>query len=663
MAVVTMRQLLESGVHFGHQTRRWNPKMKRFIMTERNGIYIIDLQQSVTYINNAYEFVKETVAHGGTILFVGTKRQAQEPIAEQATRVGMPYVNHRWLGGMLTNFQTISKRLTRLKELEELDFDDVAGSGYTKKELLIFKRERDKLERTLGGIRTMGRVPSAVWIVDTKKEHLAVDEARKLGLPVIAILDTNCDPDEVDYKIPGNDDAIRSVTLLTRVIADAVAEGLMARAGGPAAGDDVAADEPLADWERELLGGDAAQTAEQVVPDAGETAAAAAPDAAPVEVVETPAPEVAEALAEDAPAAEETEGPATDAPVDEAPAAEVAEVVDAPVEEALEAPVAEVLDAPVVEAVEAEVADARPGRAGSRRAGLRPTLAPVRPVHERAMTPMANYTAADIKALREKTAAGMMDVKKALDEADGDMSKAEEILRVKGLKGVTKREGRTASNGLVTARATDGEGTLVEVLCETDFVAKGERFISLADQVLTQAVGTRAADADALVDSTLPDGQSVKQLLDDANATIGEKIEVKRVARLEGEHVVSYLHKTSPDLPAQIGVLVATAGGDESVARDVAMHIAAFSPTVLTRAEVDEATVEHERKVAEATAKEEGKPEAALARIVEGRVNGYFKENVLLEQPFAKEPKKTVAKVLEEAGADVKGFVRFRVGS
>ena len=235
MAVVTMRQLLESGVHFGHQTRRWNPKMKRFIMTERNGIYIIDLQQSLTYINNAFEFVKETVAHGGTILFVGTKKQAQEPIAEQATRVGMPYVNHRWLGGMLTNFNTISKRLTRLKELEEIDFEDVAGSGRTKKELLILSRERDKLERTLGGIRNMSRVPSAVWIVDTKKEHLAVDEARKLGLPVIAILDTNCDPDEVDYKIPGNDDAIRSVTLLTRVVADAVAEGLVARAGGKSA--------------------------------------------------------------------------------------------------------------------------------------------------------------------------------------------------------------------------------------------------------------------------------------------------------------------------------------------------------------------------------------------------------------------------------------------
>ena len=211
MAVVTMKQLLESGVHFGHQTRRWNPKMKRFIFTERNGIYIIDLQQSLSYIDRAYEFVKETVAHGGTVLFVGTKKQAQEAIAEQATRVGMPYVNQRWLGGMLTNFQTVHKRLQRLKELEEIDFDDVAGSGMTKKELLVLKREKDKLERTLGGIRDMSRIPSAVWIVDTKKEHIAVGEARKLGIPVVAILDTNCDPDEVDYKIPGNDDAIRSV--------------------------------------------------------------------------------------------------------------------------------------------------------------------------------------------------------------------------------------------------------------------------------------------------------------------------------------------------------------------------------------------------------------------------------------------------------------------
>ncbi|MEV4895675.1 30S ribosomal protein S2, partial [Nonomuraea sp. NPDC055795] len=264
--VVTMRQLLESGVHFGHQTRRWNPKMKRFIFTERNGIYIIDLQKSLAFIDRAYDFVKETVAHGGTVLFIGTKKQAQEAIAEQAARVGMPYVNQRWLGGMLTNFSTVHKRLQRLKELEELDFDNVAASGLTKKELLMRRREKEKLERTLGGIRDMGRVPSAVWIVDTKKEHIAISEAKKLGIPVVAILDTNCDPDEVDYPIPGNDDAIRAVGLLTRVVADGVAAGLMARSGAARGDEKPAAAEPLAEWERELIEqGTAAEAATEAV--------------------------------------------------------------------------------------------------------------------------------------------------------------------------------------------------------------------------------------------------------------------------------------------------------------------------------------------------------------------------------------------------------------
>ena len=257
MAVVSMRQLLESGVHFGHQTRRWNPKMKRFIMTERNGIYIIDLQQSLAYIDRSYAFIKGAVAAGGNVLFVGTKKQAQEAIEEQAKRVGMPFVSQRWLGGMLTNFQTVHKRLQRLKELEAME--QTGGfEGRTKKEILGLTREKNKLERSLGGIRDMAKVPSAVWVVDTNKEHIAVGEARKLNIPVIAILDTNCDPDEVDYPIPGNDDAIRSAALLTKVIASAVAEGLQARAGAgrtdgkPEAGDSVAA-EPLAEWEQELL--------------------------------------------------------------------------------------------------------------------------------------------------------------------------------------------------------------------------------------------------------------------------------------------------------------------------------------------------------------------------------------------------------------------------
>jgi small subunit ribosomal protein S2 len=248
VAVVTIRQLLDSGVHFGHQTRRWNPKVKRFILTERSGIHIIDLQQSLAYIDKAYDFVKETVARGGTVLFVGTKKQAQEAIAEQAMRVGQPYVNQRWLGGLLTNFQTVHKRLNRLKELDLVDFDDTS-KGYTKKELLIQRRERDKLEKTLGGIRNLSKTPSAIWVIDSKREHLAVDEAKKLGIPVIGILDTNADPDELAYPIPGNDDAIRSVALLTRIIADAAAEGLIQRHQGSSE----AGAEPLAAWEQELL--------------------------------------------------------------------------------------------------------------------------------------------------------------------------------------------------------------------------------------------------------------------------------------------------------------------------------------------------------------------------------------------------------------------------
>ena len=321
--VVTMRQLLESGVHFGHQTRRWNPKMKRFIFAERNGIYIIDLQQSLDFIDRAYEFIKETVAHGGTVLYVGTKKQAQEAIAEQARRVGMPFVNQRWLGGMLTNFSTVYKRLQRLKELDEIDFEDVAGSGMTKKELLHLRRERDKLDRSLGGIKDMARTPSALWIVDTKKEHIAVSEARKLGIPVIAILDTNCDPDEVTYPIPGNDDAIRSVSLLTRVVADAVADGLMARAGASNGEDKPAApgesgqlgtEEPLAEWERELLEHQA--NAAAAAPGA---TAGAAPEAAAEAAPGATAGAAPEAAAEAAPGA--AAGAAPEAAAEAAPGA------------------------------------------------------------------------------------------------------------------------------------------------------------------------------------------------------------------------------------------------------------------------------------------------------------------------------------------------------
>jgi small subunit ribosomal protein S2 len=256
MAVVTMKQLLEAGVHFGHQTRRWNPKMKRFIFGERNGIYIIDLERTVEGIERAFTYVRDAVARGGIILFIGTKKQAQESIEHEARRVGMPYVSQRWLGGMLTNFSTISKRLARLRELEAME-QTGAFELMPKKEVLKLRKEKEKLEKNLSGIREMTRLPAAIWVVDTRKEHIAVTEARKLGIPVVAIIDTNCDPDEVDYHIPGNDDAIRAGALLTRIVADAVAEGLARRSPDSvvvqAEPELVREEEPLAEWELQLL--------------------------------------------------------------------------------------------------------------------------------------------------------------------------------------------------------------------------------------------------------------------------------------------------------------------------------------------------------------------------------------------------------------------------
>lgn len=275
---------------------------------------------------------------------------------------------------------------------------------------------------------------------------------------------------------------------------------------------------------------------------------------------------------------------------------------------------------------------------------------------------MANYTAADIKDLREKTGAGMMDVKKALEEAQGDQAKAVEILRVKGLKGATKREGRSTSDGLVAIKADGGVGTMIEFNSETDFVAKSEKFISLADEILNLASSHNATNAEELLNTEV-DGKPVSQIITEGGASLGEKVELKRVARLEGPKLAAYLHRTNKDLPPQVGVLLAYEGDNDQVAHDVAVHIAALAPKYFNRDEVPAEIVEKEREIALETAKNEGKPEGALPKIVEGRVNGFFKDNTLLDQGFAKEPKKSVKAVLDEAGITASGFVRFRVGA
>ena len=279
---------------------------------------------------------------------------------------------------------------------------------------------------------------------------------------------------------------------------------------------------------------------------------------------------------------------------------------------------------------------------------------------------MANYTTADIKALREKTGAGMLDVKKALDEANGDAEKAIEIIRVKGLKGIAKREGRAASAGLIAAKVVDSGngqvGVLVEINAETDFVAKNQKFLDYAEQVLTAALDSGATDAEALAEVEV-DGSTVKALTDGMQAVIGEKIVVRRLARLSGEVVSLYLHRTNPDLPAQVGVLVSTDKAAEEVAHDVAMHIAAYSPKYLERSQVPAEDVEKERAIVEETTRAEGKPEKALPKIVEGRMNAFYKENCLVDQAYAKDPKTTVGKVVAATGGKINGFARFRVGA
>ena len=307
MAVVTMKQLLEAGVHFGHQTRRWNPKMKRFIFGERGGIYIIDLQQTLSRIEKAYTFVRDVTAKGGTVLFVGTKKQAQDPIEQYAEKCGMPFINERWLGGMLTNYQTMNKRVAKMLELER-QRDSGEFAAMPKKEALLKTRELDKLARYLGGIRNMEKLPQAVFILDTKKEHIAVTEANKLGIPVVAVVDTNCDPDVIDYVIPGNDDAIRSGTLLCRVIADAVIEGKhMASLKAPVA--------PRTGDDQARIAAEQAEARRQALLESQQREARVASGAAPA-----PAAPAAPASPEAAAAESSAEAPATEAPAADASA-------------------------------------------------------------------------------------------------------------------------------------------------------------------------------------------------------------------------------------------------------------------------------------------------------------------------------------------------------
>ncbi len=539
MAVTTMKALLEAGVHFGHQTKRWNPKMSKYIYATRNDIHIIDLQISVDHVEAAYAFVKSVAEEGKSILFVGTKKQAQDAIKQQAERCDMFYINQRWLGGTLTNFKTIRTRIDRLNKINQME---LVGEFelLPKKEVAALKKERDDLEKNLGGIKNMRSLPGCLFVVDLKKEENAVKEARKLNIPIVAVVDTNCDPDLIDYVIPGNDDAIRAIQLFAQLMADAVIEAKQGESLHPAT-------------------------------------------------------------------AEETES---------------AEDI-------------------------------------KQRIPLRTLLKRLSPKKRRKRNKKENimaFTSKDVMELRQRTGVGMMDCKKALVATDGDMEAAIDYLREKGIATAAKKESRIAAEGIVFALSKGNKHVLVEVNCESDFVAGGPVFKEYVAKVAEYILDNPNASVDDVV-------EAMKPVTNEYVMRMGEKLSIRRftVFEAEGTTVDSYIH-----MGGKIGVLVeATEGTSLEVVHDVALQIAAANAQYVAIEDVPAAEVEHEKEILRAQAQNEPnpKPAAIIEKMLVGRINKFYKEICLNEQVFVKNSDITISQYLKQHGdAKVIRFVRYAMG-
>ena len=627
----TMRQLLEAGVHFGHQTRRWNPKMAPYLFGVRNGVHIIDLTQTVPLLHRALVATRDVAAAGGRILFVGTKRQAQEPVTRSAKRSGQYYVNHRWLGGMLTNWKTISQSIRRLRELEGRLAEGTLGM--TKKETLQLTRERDKLERALGGIKDMGGLPDLIFVIDTNKEAIVIAEAKVLGIPVVAVVDSNSAPDGIAYPVPGNDDASRAINLYCDLMVGAVLDGIQAEMA--ASGADLGAIEELPE---ELA------VAEELAPP--EELAAAEETAPPDEAAGSPG---------DGPNGADEPG---------ADGSEAAEDRDAR---------------------SADAGCRGRERAGSRAGGAQRLLTGDRraargPAQKRshqasAKNPMAEITANLVKQLRDQTGAGMMDCKAALTETGGDLEDATDWLRKKGLAAAAKKAGRLTADGLIGLQVEARRGALVEVNSETDFVARNEVFQKLVRAIA--AVAPRAGgDLEALLRLRLPDsGRSVADEITHTISVLGENINLRRTAAIavDAGVVGSYVHGALAPGLGKIGVLVGlhSAGDAEQLAafgKQLAMHIAAARPQAVTVDRLVPAMVERERAIYAEQARASGKPDSIVDKMVEGRMRKYHEEVVLLEQVFVLDTslkvKDAIDRLAETLGSSIAiaGFVRFALG-
>jgi len=595
-----MKAFLESGVHFGHQTRRWDPRMKEYIFTERNGIHIVDLQKTMIKLNEAADALGGIIRDGGTVLFVGTKKQAQTSVKRAAEECGMYYAANRWLGGTLTNFKTVKQAIDRLHRLEKMEIDGTF-SLIGKREQLELKREKDKLEKNIGGIKNMKRQPNAIIVFDPKREAIAVAEARKLGIPVFAVVDTNCNPNVIDYVIPGNDDAIRAIKLFAdffkQVIieaADEVGRVLDFEQDGNASGDFYSAG--FDNYEAKKKSDESGSTRDS-------KPASAKEEKAPVVKKEKPAP-----VKEEAPVVKKEK------------------------------------PAPVKEEVPA--AKEEKASAGSK------------------------ISAKDVKALRDKTSAGMMDCKKALTDCNGDMEKAILILREKGLADASKRSDRATKEGTISIASTDKGVEIVEVNSETDFVSRNDTFRDFALEIAKFALESEK-EIKAQADFSDELSEKMKQVI----STVGENITVGRFARIAktgSNFVAEYMH---PD--HQLGVLVEFELGDLSAAdkdefktyaKDVAMQVASMSPIALDRSGVPEKVVEEQRAILTKKSLESGKPANIVEKMLEGQMKKFFKDITLVDQSFVKDNKMSITdltnSIAKAIGTDLKitSFLRFKVG-
>ncbi len=514
-----MKEMLQAGVHFGHKKAFCNPQMNEFIFGINHGIHIINLEKTVPLFQDAVNFVGKTVANCGKVMFVGTKRQAQEIIETEATRCGMPFVSHRWLGGMLTNYKTVKQSIRRLSQLEKMR-DDGTFESLTKKETLQNTRTIAKLEKVLGGIKEMGGIPDAIVVIDSNKEHIAIQEAQKLGIKVVSVVDTNSNPEGIDYIIPGNDDAVKAISFYMSKFADAIIDSQGLDKALEAKGD----------------------------------------------------------------------------------AAEVKQAED-----------------------------------------------------KQELSTMSNISSKLVKDLRERTGAGMMECKKALVASEGDIEKAAEEMRISGQAEADKKASRVAAEGVIEAYSADGRAVLIEINSETDFVARDDSFKAFAAAAVKASHAANAKTVEEVLEADMG-GQTVEEARKNLVATMGENIQVRRMKAIESLNLGAYIHG------GKIGVVAALEGGEEDLAKDVAMHIAAVNPLVVSGEDVPADIVQKEKDIFTAQAQESGKPAEIIEKMIGGRIRKFLDEVSLLGQSFVKNPDLKVEQLVKQHNAKVVSFIRLDVG-